>query len=40
MEVAQRAAKGIDLSFVSVFLPLGQFESLENFLHIIERLAQ
>jgi hypothetical protein len=40
VELAQGAAERLDLVFVGILLPLGQFERLENFFHLVERLAE
>jgi hypothetical protein len=40
VELAQGASEGLDLVFVGILLPLGQFERLEDFLHLVERLPQ
>jgi len=38
--LAQGALEGLDLAFVVDFLALGQFQSLEHFVHFIERAFQ
>ncbi len=40
LELAQSAAERLDFVFVGGLLPLGHFESLEHFFHLIKRLAQ
>ena len=36
MQLAQAAAERLDLLLIRVLLPLGQFQRLQHFLHIIE----
>jgi hypothetical protein len=36
VQLAQAAAEGLDLVLVGTLLPLGQFDSLQDFLHVLE----
>jgi hypothetical protein len=40
LQLAQQLAEGINLAFVGEFLAFGEFDQLQNFLHLIERLSQ
>jgi hypothetical protein len=40
LQLAQQPTEGINLAFVSKFLAFGEFDQLQNFLHLIERLSQ
>jgi hypothetical protein len=40
VQLAQGAAQGLDLVFIGILLPLGEFERLQDFLHVVERMAQ
>jgi hypothetical protein len=40
VQVPQRALEILNLAFVIDFLPLGQFECFEHFLHFIERVFE
>jgi hypothetical protein len=40
IQLPERAAQGFNFLFVSVLLTLGQFERLQQFLHVLERCLQ
>ena len=40
LQLAQQPAEGINLAFVGEFLAFGEFDQLQNILHLIERLSQ
>jgi hypothetical protein len=40
VQLPQAAAKRFDLLLAGVLLPLGQFQGLQHFLHVVKRAAE